>query len=613
MSCIMLKNKILTVIKHFVPSNFRTESTPHMLIDFSDILQIDVYELGRTYLRLSQALCINIPAMDPCLYVMRFAHRLELGDKTHEVSMTALRLVSRMKKDWIHFGRRPSGLCGAALLIAARMHGYNRSVYEVIKVVKVHESTLRKRLNEFGETPTSQLTLDEFMNIDLDAMTEEQDPPSFKAARKRDRERLLEMEKEQDLDQEITDLEDKIEDALADMRAKMHKRGPNAKHFKDLQNEKKAQRSETSEEDNQLQEFIAQETLGTIDAIVGQNKNKNQLDSLLMPPPGKQKAKGPVGVVLKDSIQDYLTPSTNDSILNDTQSSKNDTIEEDDGELDLTGIDDTEIEGYIMTDKEIEFKTKMWMQVNAEYLKEQAEKAERERKEQEEAEREGREIKKKPRKPKVQKKKEKDGQAGHNTAIEAIEKIVAEKKISTKINYDVLRSLNSPMMSPSPSTPLSNFDDTASIPSPSIFGSTNINESSNPNAVFTPSLNKKRLSSFRKDRDLSLKRPPASPIKDIKPKRSRLSSTSSETSNSTPVPSPLASMGSPASPQKSVIVESGPVTPGTPVVEHEHADDFDEDDEEPQSEHENLSVRELLSRHTGVEYSEEFEEEEEYY
>ena len=27
----------------------RTESTPHMLIDFSDILQIDVYELGRTF------------------------------------------------------------------------------------------------------------------------------------------------------------------------------------------------------------------------------------------------------------------------------------------------------------------------------------------------------------------------------------------------------------------------------------------------------------------------------------------------------------------------------------------------------------------------------------
>lgn len=105
----------------------RTEGTSHMLVDFSDVLQIDVYDLGRTYLRLSQALHINIPAMDPCLYAMRFPHKLEFNDKTHEVSMTALRLVSRMKKDWLHFGRRPSGLCGAALLIATRWHAFNRS------------------------------------------------------------------------------------------------------------------------------------------------------------------------------------------------------------------------------------------------------------------------------------------------------------------------------------------------------------------------------------------------------------------------------------------------------------------------------------------------------
>ena len=39
-----------------------------------------------------------------------------------------------MKKDWIHFGRRPSGLCGAALLIAARLHDFARSVGDVIKV-----------------------------------------------------------------------------------------------------------------------------------------------------------------------------------------------------------------------------------------------------------------------------------------------------------------------------------------------------------------------------------------------------------------------------------------------------------------------------------------------
>lgn len=142
---------------------------------------------------------------DPCIYIMRFANRLEFADKTHEVSMTAQRLVQRMKKDSIHSGRRPSGLCGAgnlnsnyvnlfiikynrlALLIAARMHDFCRKPDDIVRVVKIHESTLRKRLLEFGETPSSALTIDEFMTIDLEA---EQDPPAFKSARKKDKERL---------------------------------------------------------------------------------------------------------------------------------------------------------------------------------------------------------------------------------------------------------------------------------------------------------------------------------------------------------------------------------------------------------------------------------------
>ena len=57
---------------------------------------------------------------DPCLYIHRFAHKLEFGEKTHEVSMAALRLVSRMKRDWMAQGRRPSGLCGAGELFHRR-------------------------------------------------------------------------------------------------------------------------------------------------------------------------------------------------------------------------------------------------------------------------------------------------------------------------------------------------------------------------------------------------------------------------------------------------------------------------------------------------------------
>lgn len=64
--------------------------------------------------------------VDPALYMHRYASRLGFGDKGKEVSDTATRIVSSMKRDWIHTGRRPSGVCGAALLIAAHIHGMAR-------------------------------------------------------------------------------------------------------------------------------------------------------------------------------------------------------------------------------------------------------------------------------------------------------------------------------------------------------------------------------------------------------------------------------------------------------------------------------------------------------
>lgn len=39
------------------------------------------------------------------------------------IAHTAVRLVASMKRDWIQTGRRPSGICGAALFIATHIHG----------------------------------------------------------------------------------------------------------------------------------------------------------------------------------------------------------------------------------------------------------------------------------------------------------------------------------------------------------------------------------------------------------------------------------------------------------------------------------------------------------
>uniref|UniRef100_A0A7N6AM85 B-related factor 1 n=1 Tax=Anabas testudineus TaxID=64144 RepID=A0A7N6AM85_ANATE len=209
----------------------RTEGTPHMLLDLSDLLQVNVYVLGKTFLVLARELCINAPAIDPCLYIPRFTQLLEFGEKNHEVSMTAMRLVQRMKRDWMHTGRRPSGLCGAALLVAARMHDFCRTVKEVVGVVKVCESTLRKRLNEFEETPTSQLTIEEFMRVDLD---QECDPPCFTAGLKKKKAHQLEMElkkKMDDVEDEIHNYQDEIDAELQSSRPKL--RGVYASYAKE--------------------------------------------------------------------------------------------------------------------------------------------------------------------------------------------------------------------------------------------------------------------------------------------------------------------------------------------------------------------------------------------
>jgi transcription factor IIIB subunit 2 len=153
-----------------------------MLLDFADVLQTSVYSLGGTFLRLVRLLNLEIPLIDPSFYVGRFAAKLEFGEKTQAVSNTALRLVARMKRDWIQTGRRPAGVCAAGLIIAARIHGFRRTDQEVVRVVRICEATLKKRLEEFAATPSGGLTPEQFEGVWLE---QENDPPSFTKNKKR--------------------------------------------------------------------------------------------------------------------------------------------------------------------------------------------------------------------------------------------------------------------------------------------------------------------------------------------------------------------------------------------------------------------------------------------
>lgn len=162
----------------------RKEKTPHMLIDFSSRLQISVYSLGATFLKMVRALHItNLPLADPSLFIQHFAERLDFGDLVTKVIKDAVKLAQRMANDWIHEGRRPAGVAGACVLLAARMNNFRRSHAEIVAVAHVAEETLQRRLNEFKKTSSGALSVADFRLLE---QTERANPPSFNKNREQE-------------------------------------------------------------------------------------------------------------------------------------------------------------------------------------------------------------------------------------------------------------------------------------------------------------------------------------------------------------------------------------------------------------------------------------------
>lgn len=121
--------------------------------------------------------------------VARFAEKLEFGAETGRVIHLAIKLSKSMDRDFIRDGRRPAGICAASLFIAARICGFNRTIREIVLVVKVCEGTLRNRLKEFGETEAGQVPTMSAEAIAFDWHPSQ--PPSFKHPRKRKTEKEI--------------------------------------------------------------------------------------------------------------------------------------------------------------------------------------------------------------------------------------------------------------------------------------------------------------------------------------------------------------------------------------------------------------------------------------
>ncbi|KAF1842538.1 uncharacterized protein K460DRAFT_370502 [Cucurbitaria berberidis CBS 394.84] len=166
-----------------------------MLMDLAEKIQTNVWALGDTYKAFLKKLGEEDPAqlvgnkavqeIEPLM--LKYCRKLEFYQDSHKVADDACKLLKRMSRDWMVQGRQPAGLCGACIIIAARMNNFRRTVREVVYVVKVADSTINSRLYEFKRTPTSALSVDQFRQIGQRLKVTTQPPAIWRRAEKEER------------------------------------------------------------------------------------------------------------------------------------------------------------------------------------------------------------------------------------------------------------------------------------------------------------------------------------------------------------------------------------------------------------------------------------------
>ncbi|KIY66450.1 BRF1-domain-containing protein [Cylindrobasidium torrendii FP15055 ss-10] len=404
------------------------ETRTHMLIDFSDILQVNVFELGHCYLQLVQTLNLRLPLVDPSHYVQRFASMLEFGDETSKVAVDAVRLVARFDRDWMTRGRRPAGICGCALLLAARMNNFRRSLEEIAQVVKIADTTLKKRLEEFKKTPSGNLTVGDFRSVWLE---EEVDPPAFTRGREKEEEERVAREEGEEAAKQFR-------------KAKKSKKRKRKRSSDDEAEDTPQPEAEISKKEPTpipldpalLNTGILEGTTDPVPLFIPDPEDHPQPQP--PSPEGTQPLGRPESTPLDELAENAVAEEVT-SFLQLAQSSEiAEALEVSDSQRfpqiapadELLGLDEDELDAFILDEAEVKVKERLWVELNRDYLEALAAKGDQS---QEKASKSRKKRKVKPRDAS-------NPQAA--TTEESVRNLLKKNpKYSKRINYDALKDM----------------------------------------------------------------------------------------------------------------------------------------------------------------------------
>lgn len=290
------------------------------------------------------------------------------------------------------------------MLLAARMNNFRRSVEEIVQVVKIADTTLKKRLDEFKATPSGSLTLADFRNVWLD---EEMDPPAFTKGRERE-----EAEKEE-AEQAAMENTEEAENEMANGKVKRGKKGKEKENGKKSTKKKKRKREESEEGqvDANEEETAAANGFHPRPAVDPTLLNEGILEGtmeplpLFIPDPGGDDSDYNIDPALLHHAQ-FLsqTPMSTSACMPSLLDSSTSTVEEtvstalaeevsiflqnsqgtmlrealDEAEQrrlaqipvvdELMGLDEDELDRFLLSEEEVKIRERVWVELNKDYL-----------------------------------------------------------------------------------------------------------------------------------------------------------------------------------------------------------------------------------------------------
>ncbi|UKZ54522.1 hypothetical protein TrVGV298_008330 [Trichoderma virens] len=409
-----------------------------MLIDLADLVQLNVFKLGRIFKKLNEVVPIGTDGLIPVYpedLIWRFATKMEFHQDTAKVAEDAVRLVKRMSRDWMVMGRRPSGICGACLLMAARMHNFRRTIREVVYIVKVTNHTIQNRLQEFNNTESSRMSVEDFLKQDF--LESSHDPPSF--YRKSDEYRKKAEERSRKRKRGITG-EDPEQPSLEHVPAKRHIPQGNI-NLNPSKNENKDEVQGLEDLAEEFGDALDEETADQ--ETDGRGKGKRAKPQLPINEEWEQDEQELEGVI-EEIFNDPLTYEHALAYSNAEQRARIHSLwarqQQPQKEVSMAAdvtedefADDPEVINCLLSPEEARIKEIIWVNQNKDWLRKHQEKVFRRKMEAE--------------RPKQTRKRRKRARMGEgqtspaSSAAEAAIGVAKDRAWSKRINYDAIRSI----------------------------------------------------------------------------------------------------------------------------------------------------------------------------